>query len=402
MIGPMTKLGKTSFLIFIFGIILLSLTLIYVWDPYSLTEKHPAITIFVVLSIFFVCGIALQYKFAPEPRVSGSFFDLSFFDFIKDLGKLFCIMAVIWLCIISIAWLFRNYSSATFVFTWFINILIIAGAIGGVLLLFKKDKEINELNKINTSKNQQHSFISLIKNIFFYLPCLFIDFAKYIKEQYNITTRPVWIVLLLEIVLVGSTFVLPYLFHQLTISNGSQILRDPIYLNKKQTLGTFENLTSKADGKYVYNYHYAISAWIYLNSQPPNTSEAYSRYAILLDYAGKPVIEYNGSLNTIRIRTETKNREYIIVYSTKDIAYQKWMNIVINYDGGNMDVFLNGKLVGTQPNIAPYMSYDSVNSGENKGIHGGICNVMYYNKTLSRSDITMTYNLLKHLDTPVT
>jgi hypothetical protein len=58
----MTKLGKTSFLIFIFGIILLSLTLIYVWDPYSLTEKHPAITIFVVLSIFFVCGIALQYK----------------------------------------------------------------------------------------------------------------------------------------------------------------------------------------------------------------------------------------------------------------------------------------------------------------------------------------------------
>jgi hypothetical protein len=359
-------------------------------------EKPPAITIFIVLSIFFVCGIALQCKFAPAP---GS---RSFFGLIKDLGKLFCIIAVIWLCIIYIAWLVRNYSSVTFVITWVINLLIIAGVIGGVLLLVKKDKEINELNRINTSQNQQQSVISLIKKLLFYLPCLFIDSAKYIKEQYNITTRPVWIVLLLEIVLVGSTFVLPYIFHQLTTSNGSQILRDPIYLNKKQTLGTFDNLTSKADGKYVYNYNYAISAWIYLNSEPPNTSESYSRYATLLDYAGKPVIEYNGSLNTIRIRTETKNHEYIIVYSTKDIAYQKWMNIVINYDGGNIDVFLNGKLVGTQPNIAPYMSYDNVNSGEKKGIYGRICNVMYYNNTLSRSDIKMTYNLLKHLDTPVT
>ena len=395
-INVISNTSNTTFLVFIMGIILLSLTLIYIWDPYLLTEKHPALTIFLVLSIFCMCGLALQHKFNPDRG------DVTFLSYIKSIGKLFCIMAVIMLCIVSIAWLFRNYSSTTIVFTWFINIIIISGLIGGLILLFKNDKEINELNKINYGRTQQFSIFSLIKKIIFYLPCLIIDFTKYIKEQYNITTRPVWIVLLLEIVLIGSTFVLPYLFHQFTTINGSQILRDPIYLNKKQTLGTFENLHSKADGNYEYTYHYALSSWIYLNPQGPNTSEAYSQYTTLLDYAGKPVIEYNGSLNTIRIRTETKKREYVTVYSTKDIVYQKWMNIVINYDGANMDVFLNGILVGTQANIAPYMSYDNVSAGENKGIHGGICNVMYYNKTLSRNEIKMTYNLLKHLDTPVT
>ena len=77
------------------------------------------------------------------------------------------------------------------------------------------------------------------------------------------------------------------------------------------------------------------------------------------------------------------------------------MNFVMNYDGANMDVFLDGELVGTQPNIAPYMSYDKVVAGEKDGIHGGICNVVYYDKPLSRSDIMMSYNLLKHLDIPV-
>ena len=46
--------------------------------------------------------------------------------------------------------------------------------------------------------------------------------------------------------------------------------------------------------------------------------------------------------------------------------------IVINYDGGYMDVFLNGVLVASKPNIAPYIQYDDVVVGENKGLEGGI------------------------------
>ena len=302
--------SNTTFTVVIIGLFLLALSLIYIWDPYSLTEKHPATIIFVVLAMIFVCGVCLHYKFDPNKSASYDGFN----TYIKNIGYLICIMAVALLCILAIGWLFRNYSSASNLLLWIINILIIAGAISVVMLLFKNEKEINELNKINGNRNYQYSYLSLIKRIFFYLPCLFINFTNYIKEQYNITTRPVWIVLLLEMVFVGATYILPYIFHKLTTINGTQILSDPIYLNKLQTLGTFENLTAMADGKYKYNYHYAISAWIYLNPQPPNTSEAYSRYATLLDYGGKPVIEYNGSLNTIRIRTETKKHTYVTVY----------------------------------------------------------------------------------------
>tara|TARA_Y100000389_G_C17423010_1_gene497848 strand:- start:332 stop:1549 length:1218 start_codon:yes stop_codon:yes gene_type:complete len=383
----------------IVGLFLLSLALIYIWDPLLLSEKHPATIILIVLFLFFICAITLQFRFSPTSD-DDSIYNNTYLKYIILILKYIGIITAVLFFIISIAWLFRNYSSASGVFTWIINILIISGAVGIVMLLLKNEKQIDSLNKDSNQKS--YSYLSLIKNIFFYIPCLLISFANYIKEQYNITTKPVWIVLLLELTFIGSTFLLPYLYHNLSISSGEQLLRDPIYLNKKTTLGTFENLTSLPNGTYEFNYHYAISSWIYLNPQPPNTSEAYNRYASLLDYAGKPVIEYNGSLNSLRIRTETGNREIVHVYSTKDITYQKWMNIVINYDGANMDVFINGELVGTQANIAPYMSYDNVTSGENNGIHGGICNIVYYDKTLSKGDITMTYNLLKHLDTPIT
>lgn len=383
----------------IVGLFLLSLALIYIWDPLLLSEKHPATIILVVLFLFFICAITLQFRFSPTSD-EDSIYSNTYLKYIILILKYIGIITAVLFFIMSIAWLFRNYSSASGVFTWIINILIISGAVGIVMLLFKNEKQIEALNK--SSGQKSYSYWSLIKNIFFYIPCLLISLANYIKEQYNITTKPVWIVLLLELTFVGSTFLVPYLYHHLSISSGEQLLRDPVYLNEKKTLGTFENLKSLQEGPREFNYHYAISSWIYLNPQPPNTSEAYNRYASLLDYGGKPVIEYNGALNSLRIRTETGNREIVNVYSTKDITYQKWMNIVMNYDGANMDVFINGELVGTQANIAPYMSYDTVTSGENNGIHGGICNVVYYDKTLAKSDITMTYNLLKHLDTPIT
>ena len=69
--------------------------------------------------------------------------------------------------------------------------------------------------------------------------------------------------------------------------------------------------------------------------------------------------------------TTTGKNDLVEIYKTKDIAYQKWNNFVINYDGGNMDVFLNGKLVASRPNIAPYMTYENITSGSNDGIEGG-------------------------------
>jgi len=374
------------------------LAIIYAWDPYSLSSKYPAITIFIVLFLFFLGGMVLNYnqdsiKISEKERLA---------TFTSYLSRLFLFLGLtvgVIIFFICVSWLFRNYSSASTVIYWLLYTGIIAGAIGGALMLLKNNKEISELNKFNAHK--QYSYFTLLKKLFFYIPCLFISFANYIKEQYKITAKPVWIVFFIEMILIGANFLLPYIFHKIAAIDGTQLLKDPVYLNNATTIGTFENLHKKVTGKNTYNYQYAISSWIYLNPQPPNTNESYSKFTPLLNYGGKPVIEYNGTTNTIRVHTKTGKQTFINVYSTKNIMYQKWMNFVINYDGANMDVFLNGELVGTQPNIAPYMSFDKVIAGKKDGIHGGICNVVYYDKTISRSDISMSYHLLKHLDIPI-
>ena len=66
-----------------------------------------------------------------------------------------------------------------------------------------------------------------------------------------------------------------------------------------------------------------------------------------------------------------------------------------------MDVFLNGELVGSRPNISPYMSYENIVVGEDKGLEGGIANVIYYDKILQKSEILMGYKSLKNLPSPV-
>ena len=89
------------------------------------------------------------------------------------------------------------------------------------------------------------------------------------------------------------------------------------------------------------------------------------------------------------------------VFVSDKIELHKWNNIVINYDSGYMDVFLNGVLVGTKGTISPYMKYDVVSAGANRGIEGGICNVVYYDRILSKGEIDINYRLLRELNPPL-
>ena len=71
------------------------------------------------------------------------------------------------------------------------------------------------------------------------------------------------------------------------------------------------------------------------------------------------------------------------------------------FNSTNMDVFINSKLVASQPNIAPYMTYENVTIGSDNGIHGGICNIKYYNRPLTKNDIEITYKILKNKHRPL-
>ena len=80
---------------------------------------------------------------------------------------------------------------------------------------------------------------------------------------------------------------------------------------------------------------------------------------------------------------------------------QKWNNIIINYDGGILDIFLNGELVKSNVGVVPYYKLDNLTIGENNGIKGGICNVIYYKHVLSSNNIYYLYNTIKNKTPPI-
>lgn len=183
----------------------------------------------------------------------------------------------------------------------------------------------------------------------------------------------------------------------------SVILQDKaIDINKTRYIGDHKNMRTYGDkikdGFFPPNYNYALSCWIYLNSDGPNFNP--DSFKTLIDYSNKPRILFNPTRNELAILIKKPNKD-VKKFILKNIKLQKWINLVINYDGGVLDIFKDGKLVVSEPGLIPYMKSDIVKIGENNGLNGGICNVVYYNTHISKTRIQTIYNLLKNNNPPV-
>ena len=106
-----------------------------------------------------------------------------------------------------------------------------------------------------------------------------------------------------------------------------------------------------------------------------------------------PEILYKGSTNELKIimQKDVLNDKTSTVYETKDLPLQKWNHFIINYDSGTLDVFINNKLVISNKNISPKIDYESIHIGSDDGVHGGIKNVQYFNKALTKREIYFLY-----------
>jgi len=82
------------------------------------------------------------------------------------------------------------------------------------------------------------------------------------------------------------------------------------------------------------------------------------------------------------------------------IPMQKWFNVVVNYDGTTMDIFINGELVSSSRNIIPNIRSHAIITGAPSGVKGEICNVVFYNKVLKGDDIKWLYATFKSMDPP--
>ena len=89
-----------------------------------------------------------------------------------------------------------------------------------------------------------------------------------------------------------------------------------------------------------------------------------------------------------------------IIYLNNNLLLQKWNNLIINYNGGTLDIFLNGELVKSSIEVVPYYTFENLTIGENDGIKGGICNVIYFRRALTSQNIYYIYNTVKNRDPP--
>jgi len=175
------------------------------------------------------------------------------------------------------------------------------------------------------------------------------------------------------------------------------LLKEAVFTDIQKNLGNFEDLLN---GIKTYNYQYGLSTWIFIHEQPPNIRAANNKFTSIVNYGDRPNILFNVSKNTLQIRMKNSENQDQIIYETDKIKLQKWNNLVINYDGGTLDIFINGKLVISKPNIVPFMSYEKITVGEDNGVSGGACNIVYFSSPLSKSQIDLFYNTLKHKNPP--
>lgn len=303
----------------------------------------------------------------------------------------------------------QHLSSKSGIVSFILSIFLI---IAILILIYKTIFVKLPSNGANKAKG---GFFDLIVNLVFYIPCLFSGIFDFIMKtaasEYNSNTTGNVMILFIIIILLLLYIFLPNIEQAVNLQGGKQLVENPVYTNTLYPLANYEQL----NGNDNFDYQYAFSFWVFLDSFGSNSSSSHNEYTSILNYGGKPNVLYKGSTNSLMITMDQnglskkgKNRllEFDdngnrIVYKNNNMLLQKWNNIIINYNGGTLDVFLNGELVKSSIEVIPYMKLDSLTIGSDGGVNGGICNVVYYKTPLTITNIYRIYNNVKNKTPPV-
>jgi hypothetical protein len=386
--------GSIAFLLFL---VTITITILTYPGGFFKDKTMSAFGMIMILIISILWATFLGATLFPEGLDANNKVNL----FKKSLLILFGII-ISGLIIFWIVYNVHNLTSSSGILTFTLNLLLVAIVLG---LIYKT---INvRLPFGNSNKN---AFFNMLIHIIFYIPCLFNGFfdsiGKFMVGEYNSTTMGSLLMLITSILLIIGYYQIPFLFNKINIQGGKQLIDNPVYTDSLQSLGTYQEL----NGSDTFDYQYAISCWIYLDAVPPNTNSSYAKYTSLLNFGRKPNILYNGEKHSFMITMEQKDlinkthnkltdfdeQNNRIIYTNEDILLQKWNNVIINYNGGVLDIFLNGELVKSAVGVVPYYTIDSLTIGEDNGIKGGIQNVVYFKKALTTSNIYYLYNLKKY------
>ena len=405
----MNNFSKFSVYGSIFFVIFLIITLMGIFSfPGGLTNNKSMLTsiIIITLLICVVWGIGLVVNVFPEVV------DNNFADTKRSLiTRVMLMMFGVVVSLIFIAWLMyslQNLSGQSGTISFILNFCLIL-----VFLSFIY-KTINVKLPDDSSNNKKNAFFSLILNIVLYIPCLFSKFvdsaASTSAGDKNLSSIGL---LLLSIVLVIIYFNLPSITRKLTLQGGKMLVNNPVSTDKYYSLASYQELNGNTD---QFDYHYAISFWVFITPNVGSTD-----FVSLLNYGDKPNILYQSSTNTMMITMDQKGMKERyskkfkvnlldfdkngnrIIYKNSNVLLQKWNNIVLNFNGGTLDIFLNDELVKSAVEVVPYMTMDTLSIGtDDNGVKGGICNVVYFDKPLTTTNMFYLYNMVKNNNPPVT
>ena len=257
------------------------------------------------------------------------------------------------------------------------------------------------------------------------------SFFRFFNSEFADTDPSGLVALILILLAFAVYFFSQMIYNKVSLRGGETFVTTPINLNEQHTLATYEQLNGQIDigndaakeleiynyfktkQKSIFNYTYGLSFWVYIDSDGPNTNASYSKYTSILNYGQKPNILYKASTNTLIVTfnarddqdieqlNESNDHQGIIAYKNDKFLLQRWNHFVINYNGTNLDIFLNGELVKANIKATPSMKLDSLVTGSEPGIYGGLCNLVYYRKPLTFNQIYYIYNMLKDKNPPI-
>ena len=398
--------GTILYVLFLIGITILIST--YPGGFFNKENKTQVASVLViVLLISILWGVLIVSNLFPEFSANDAI--THNFDFFKRTLLLLFGIIISSLLIVWVVYNVQHISGRMGWTSFLLNMLLVVAIFAMIY------KTINtQLPQGNAQKN---AIFSVLINTVFYIPCIFNNGFDSIMAvligNYDSNTTGYVALSGLIVMLLAMYFSYPLLYNTINLQGGKQLVNAPIPINTSQDYGTYETLND--DKKYDYNY--AISFWFYIDALPPNTNSAYKTYTSLLNYANKPNVLYNAEKNTLIItikqqdlqaNTENKFIKFVegatddrVLYENNNILLQRWNNIIINYNGGVLDVFMNGELQQSNVGVVPYYTLDALTIGNNDGISGKICNVVYFNKSLSHNNMFYLYNMVKDENPPI-
>ncbi len=252
---------------------------------------------------------------------------------------------------------------------------------------------------------QSKGWLGFFVHLIFYIPCLFIDLVQYIKGEIKSTANLIYILFIIEILLVLSYIYIPKFVSKMLKQNGISILSDSRFLNKEYIITSNELMKlpkANPQDNTLYRQNFAVSMWVYIDPQS-NSYNAYSKETNIFNMDDKkPQLVYINNMSN----QDEKDKLGIYFGEDKYVIKnkgQRWTNVVINYTSTTVDIFIDGDLERTFNLTAPpqYITTGTVVLGANDGLDGAICNIIYFNKALLKTEIVNMYNLLMFSNPPL-